>query len=814
MLANYLTLAFRNLQKNLSFTVINALGLCLGMTAFIMITQYIAFEKNYNSFHTNAAALYRVLHEKGQGQYDAYTAPGFAPRAAATISGIDQYCRLAEGANLGTGIVTCESAAGDAEKSFRENNFVYADAGFFGFFTFGLTEGTAASLKKPNVVALSRKTALRYFGNEPAIGKTLTLNNQFGKTLYTVEAVYEDMPEYSDLRYDMVFSIQTLYNAANLNGNEMWASMDGTGSQWLYTYVRLKAEANPSQVSDLYTKLERDVNPEEASSIVLQPISDMHLGRSLTDPLPTFGSLKFVYLLGGIAGLILIIAWFNYINLSTASALKRAKEVGIRKVVGASKAQLVRQFLGESAMLNMLAFILSITLVTALQAPYTSLIGKNIELQVLNNNSFWILALVILILGTLGSGAYTAFVLSSFNPSKVLKGIFSKSDRGIFVRKALVVFQFSISLMLIAATVILFQQWKFMQDKDMGLNASQLLVIRGAEVNRDSTFRDRSAAFEGEISQASFVQRFSRSGNVPGDGFNFSTSGITRLNPLPGDEKIGYNIITIDDRYLDTYEIALAAGQNFTPEMCQKSWNEFEYAIVNEQAVASLGFATPEEAVGQKIKWNERQVMIRGVVKDYHHLSVQYTIDPIVFLPARNGSYYTVKLAGNNMSAQLASLETFYKKNFPGNPFEFQFLDQTFAAKYTAEQQYSIIFTIASCMAVFIGCLGLFGLATYSVEQRTKEIGIRKVLGSSVSQIVNLFSRDFLTLVVIAFIIAVPLSWWFMEQWLQGFAYRVTISWWVFAVSGLITLVLAWVTVGMQAFKGAVSNPVNSLRSE
>ncbi|HNF80104.1 MAG TPA: ABC transporter permease, partial [Cyclobacteriaceae bacterium] len=317
-----------------------------------------------------------------------------------------------------------------------------------------------------------------------------------------------------------------------------------------------------------------------------------------------------------------------------------------------------------------------------------------------------------------------------------------------------------------------------------------------------------------EINQTSFIQRFCRSGNVPGDGFNFSTSGITRLNPVPGDEKIGYNIITIDDRYLGTYEIELAAGQNFTPEMCGKSWNDIEYVIVNERAAGSLGFSTPEDAIGQKIKWEERELMVRGVIKDYHHLSVQYTIDPIIFIPARNGNYYTVKLAGTDIPSQLATLEKFYKKNFPGNPFEFQFLDQTFAAKYSTEQQYSIIFTVASCMAIFIGCLGLFGLAAYSVEQRTKEIGIRKVLGSSVSQIVSLFSKDFLALVVLAFIIAVPVSWWFMEQWLQGFAYRVTIGWWVFALSGIFTLFIAWVTVGTQAFKGAVSNPVSSLRSE
>lgn len=812
MLLNYVLLALRNFQRNTVFTVINATGLCLGMTAFILITQYVAFEKSYNTFHAKLPGLHRVLNDKGEGQTDNYTAPGFAPMATSKVSGIAEYCRIAEGTNLGTGVVSY--LAGTTEKSFRENGFVYADANFFSFFTFPVISGSAASLAKPNVVALSKKTSERYFGDEPAIGKSIALNNQFGKTLYTVEIVYDDMPGNSDLQYELVFSIQTLYNVANLNGNEMWASMEGTGSQWLFTYLNLDPQASPVEVAGQYTQMIRSVNPDEQGNIVLQPVADMHLGSSLSDSLPTYGSLRFIYLLAGIAALILVIAWFNYINLSTASALKRAKEVGIRKVVGASKVQLVKQFLGESAMLNVVAFGLSLTLVTLLQAPYASLIGKDITLDVLNQGNFWIIAAGILIPGTIASGAYTAFVLSSFNPAKVLKGVFSKSVAGVFIRKALVVVQFSVSLMLMAATIILFQQWKYMENKDLGLNASQLLVIRGAEVNPDATFKDRSAAFEGDIRSAAFVQQFSRSGNVPTEGFNFSTSGITRLNASPGDEKINYDIITIDDHYLSTYGIRLAAGENFTPEMCSKAWNDMEYLILNERAASDMGFLNAAEAVGQKVQWEERQFIVRGVMKNYHHQSVQYAIGPIVFLPSAKGVYYTIKLASRDVGTSLTSLEQFYKNSFPGNPFEFHFLDATFESKYAAEKQYGIIFSIASSLAIFIGCLGLFGLATYSVEQRAKEIGIRKVLGSSITQIVNLFSRDFLTLVAIAGVIAVPVAWWGMDQWLQGFAYRITIDWWVFGIAGSITFMLAWVTVGMQAFKGAVSNPVGSLRNE
>ena len=809
---NSITRLVRNIQRNGTFTIINVLGLSLGMTAFVLIAQYVSFEKSYNGFHENLPKLYRVLNEKVGGEIEPYTAPGFAAMASSQITGIDQYCRLAEGSNLGTGIVSPENAK-DVQ-SFRETKFTYADGNFFEVFSFPILDGSGKSLQEPNTVALSKTTSVRYFGDGSPIGKTITLNNQFGKTVYTVAAVFQDMPDFSDLQYDLVFSMQTLANKANLNGNEMWASLDGTGSQWLFTYLMIKGGADAAQISDSYTSLMQKVNQDDRTRAILQSVASMHLGRSMDENLPTFGSLKFVYLLSGVALLILIIAWFNYVNLSTAGALKRAKEVGIRKVTGATKAQLIRQFLTESAVLNVLAFLIAITLITALQNPYSMIVNKEMSLTIMFQSNFWILTIGLLLIGTLASGAYTAFVLASFNPAKVLKGVFSKSATGILVRKSLVVFQFSISLVLISATLVLYQQWQYMQDKDLGMDASQLLVIRGAEVGKDDSFKDRSTEFENSIRNASFVQKFSRSGNVPTEGFNFSTSGITKQGATPYEVELNYEMLTIDQQYFDTYGITLLAGSNFTIEMCSKKWNDMEYVILNERASTQLGFEVPQQAVGQKIQWGERAFEVRGVVKDYHHLAVQNAIGPIVFLPSASGGYYSLKLGNDNFSDQLAALEGYYRKSFPGNPFEYQFLDQTFEVKYNTEKQYSIIFTIASCLAILIGCLGLFGLATYSVEQRSKEIGIRKVLGSSVPQIITLLSKDFIALVAIAFAISIPISWWAIEQWLNSFVYRVELAWWIYGVAGMLTLVIAWLTVGTQAFKGAVSNPVNSLRSE
>ncbi len=807
-----LPVPFEESKKNGTFTLVNILGLSLGMTAFVLIVQYVSFEKSYNSFHKNLPTLHRVLNEKASGEFDAFTAPGIAPMAAGQVSGIESFCRIAEGMNLGTGIVNLENTG--SVKAFREEAFAYADGNFFEFFTFPILEGDKKILNQPNTVALSKKASERYFGSDSPIGKTIILNNQFGKTQYAVGLVYDNIPDFSDIKYDLVFSLQTLSNKANLNGNEMWAGMDGTGSQWLYTYVALKDGADRNLVSSAYTKILSGVNPEDKTITHLQPVKSMHLGESLSDSLPTFGSLKFVYLLSGIAILILVIAWFNYVNLSTAGALKRAKEVGIRKVTGATKTQLIWQFMSESALLNLIAFLISIAFIAALQQPYGVLINKQMSLSLMLEGNFWLWAGLLLIVGTLSSGGYTAFILSSFNPAKVLKGVFSKSATGIFVRKSLVILQFSISLVLISATIVLYQQWQYMQNKDLGMNASQLLIIRGAEVNKDETFRTRSSEFENNIRNSSFVQKVSRSGNVPTEGFNFSTSGIVRQGAQPPQTEINFDMLTIDENFIDTYEIELVAGANFKTEMCNKSWNDIEYVILNERAVAELGFENAQQAAGQKIQWGERELEIRGVIKDYHHLSVQYAIGPIVFLPSGSGGYYTLKLAGNNISDHLKNLESQYRKSFPGNPFEYEFLDQTFELKYTAEKQYSIIFTIASGLAVFIGCLGLFGLATYSVEQRSKEIGIRKVLGSSVPQIIKLLSKDFLALVIVAFIISIPVSVWALDSWLNNFVYHINIAWWVFGIAGLVTLVIALLTVGTQALKGAVSNPVNSLRSE
>jgi putative ABC transport system permease protein len=814
MLKNYFTTALRNLRKNSVFTFINLMGLSLGMAAFILIFQYISFEKSVNGFHANLPNIYRLITETKNGDIWDDTAPGLAPIGKQQISEIKDYVRLALGTSLGDGVVAIGDSSANAQ-SFRERNFAYAEGNFFEVFSFELIHGTSSALKEPNTVALSESSAKKYFGKENPIGKVITLNNQFGKTLYTVTLVYADMPQNSDFRFDVVFSLQTLANKANLNGNDDWASLDGLGSQWLKTYLLLQPNANPTSVEEKASAIENKMNPENSDVFKLHPFANQHLATSLRDRTPVTGSLGFIYLLTGIAVLILVIAWFNYINLSTAGSLKRAKEVGIRKVAGASKLQLVRQFLGESLAMNLFAFIIGLALVNLLQGTYNYFIGKNLGFGVFQNDNLWLIGIALILVGSITSGAYTSFALSSFKPSQTLKGIFSKSGEGIWLRKALVVFQFTISILLIACTLILQNQLHFLENKKLGMELNQLLVIQGPEVGRDETFKGRSVGFDQELSQLSFIDSYSRSGGVPIDGYNFSTSGVTKLNPIPGDEKLSYSMITVDYKYFKTYSIGFAAGKDFTEEMgSTRTWAEIDKAIINEKAAHQLGFDSSEEAIGQKIVFDKQQLEVIGVVRDYHHLSLRQPIDPIVFFPRNNGGFYTTKIATQDIATNIATLDKLFKRYFPGNPFDYYFVNDKYNEQYKTEQQYGTLFSIASGLAIFIACLGLFGLATFTVEQRIKEIGVRKVLGASIPQITTLISKEFLTLVIVSILFATPLAWYAMSQWLQSFAYQTEITWWTFGLAGAMAILIALITVSSQAIKAALSNPVESLRSE
>ncbi len=810
MLKIYIKMAFRNIFRNKKYAMINIVGLAMGISAFLLLLEYISLEKSVNQFHKNIGSMYRLINESTDGKTWAETEPGWALQASQRYPEITTYCRYDDG-GAAKGVVSVSTTP---EKVYREESIAYAEGNFFNVFSFPLVSGKTDALASPNTVFVSATTAKKYFGDQDPNGQILTLNNQFGNVEYKVEGVYKDMGDNSDLHYDMVFSLETLKNPANLNGNS-WARLDNLESQYLCTVFILNKSTNIPQFEKKLTKLRDELKADKDGVVFrLQAFKDMHLGSSFNDKLQTSGNLKYVYMLGGIATLILLIAWFNYINLSTATSFKRANEVGVRKVIGATRSSLVKQFMSESLLINIIGLLAAIALVELTQPLFNTLIGKSLSLSTLGNNTIWMYGLLLLICGSVLSGAYAAFSLSKFNPVNTLKGKINKTAQGLLLRKSLVVSQFVISISLIIATILIYTQLNHMRNTNLGVNTNQMLVIRGPEVGNDSTYKNRRAAFWNMVAAESFVKDYCATGTIPGGWYNFMTSGFTQPASKKGDEVKTYAFAIVGDRFLHTYGLQLVAGRNFSPEECAVQWNDNSKVLMNETAIKQLGFSSAEAAVRTKIQWDERSLQIIGVVKNYHHTSVQRAIDPMIFYPQNNNAYLTVQLTPDKMQEKIATLEKLYKQSFAGNPFEYFFVDEVYNRKYTTEQQYGNIFSTAAIWAIFIACLGLFGLATFTVESRVKEIGVRKVLGASVQSIVSLLSKDFLLLVFIAFVIATPLAWYAMHQWLQDFASRITIGWWVFVLAGGIALMIALLTVSFQAIKAAIANPVKSLRTE
>ena len=809
MIKNYFKIAFRNLRRDSQFSLINIGGLALGLAVFLLIFQYLAFEWKANRFHANFTRLYRgdIVDKDGKGGF--YLAPGLAPIIKKSFPGVTTALRVAEG--IGSGIISVP-ASGDTEaKVFREDEISYADPELFNVFSFPLVEGVG-SLQEPGTVAMSETVAKKFFGTKPAVGSTITVNNQFGILPYRVVAVYKDIPASSDIRAAMFLSFTTLQNKANRNGND-WADPNTVESGFVQIYFLLKDGVNPEtlgkQVTDFFHVLQPDT---KSASLVFQPFRHLHLAPSFHYNLPTFGSLPLVVMLLCVGILILAIAFINYINLSTAQSLNRAREVGVRKVLGARRRELVMQYLTETFLITISAVIISVLLVTIMQPFFNDFTGKELSLSVLNEGSFWLAGFTMITVASLLSGCYVAFVLSGFNPAKVIGGKMEPVTRGFSLRKGLVVFQFSISIAFIIATIVLYKQLQFMETQNLGMNISQRVVIKGPTGYNEADSKN-SVAFKNALAQLPFIEKYSASNNIPGQGYNFKTSGITSTNPAEGDDKKSFSMLITDEHFFDTYGISFAQGKSFSAEDAQKSWMKAHRVVINEKAAAQLGFDTKENLVGKKILWGE-EYEIAGVIKDYHHLTLRQPIEPAIYLPAQSQGYFTVLLNTANLQANLDRLKNLYASLFAGYPFEYFFADEQYDKQYAAEQKLGNVFISAACIAIFIGCMGLFGLAAFSARQRVKEIGIRKVLGATAADITALLSKDFVKLVVISIVIASPIAWWAMNNWLQGFAYRTNVEWWMFLLAGFIAVAIALVTISFQSVKSALANPVKNLRTE
>lgn len=798
--------AIRSIQRNKAFSLINIAGLAIGMAVFLLIAEFIANEWGANRTLTNYDRLYRVsVVEKESPSY--YLPPGYVPVIQSRFPDIEAAVFSADG--LGNGVVTVEK--GNKKEAFKEQEVKYVEGNFLPVFGFSMARGSG-NLLKPQTMVITETVARKYFGSSDPIGKTVEMSNQFGTTTYEITGVLRDLPLNMDIRAEIFLSVHTLASAANRDGND-WADPSTMENGYSNIFLLLKKGVDPVKVSTAMDQFLREADPKaRESSIYLQPFRNLHLGPSMDYPFQTFGSLKLVYMLALIAGLILLIAWVNYINLSTAQGLKRARETGVRKVLGASRSQLAWKFMSETLLITFVALSLALALVQLLQPLFNRFIGIRLSLAGLLAPIILLLILAIVLLGSFLAGGYVSLVLSSYKPVHTLKGKLQHSLKSVLLRKGLVVFQFSISIAFIIATIILYKQLNFMQTGNLGMSLNQLLVVQGPTVATEDQ-SERNYTFKNRLAALPFVEKVAGSNNVPGRGYNFSANGITRQLPSPGDEKKGYNMLIVDQNFFDTYGITFKEGKAFSEQAAIRSWNNERQVVINEKAAASLGFDPGESVVGKMISWGENFEVV-GVVKDYHHLSFRTAIEPIIYLPSVSYGNFTVKLKAEQMPSKIAAIEKLYKEMFPGNPIEYFFADEAYDKQYEQEKALGGLFIASSLVAVLIACMGLFGLAAYAAQQRVKEIGVRKVLGAGVPDIAKLLSMDFVRLVLVAIVIASPIAWWAMHTWLESFPYRTAISWWIFIAAGCAAVAIAVGTVGFLAVKAARANPVTSLRNE
>lgn len=764
------------------------------MTACFLIFLYVRFETSFDNFHSKADRIYRVVSEVRTPTENIKTGLTTTPVA---INMKRDFPEVEEAVRLGRDGFLVKK--GDVK--FQENNTVLADSGLFKIFDFLLIEGDRnTALKEPMSVILSQTAAKKYFGNGKAYGQHLLLTGAALNS--TVTGIMKDIPRNSQIQADMIVSLSS-YQA--IYGRPI------SDSEWTnhnyYTYILLAPHADAKALEAKLPAFQELHHGAEAKKLqmqdylTLEPLRDVYL-RSKLDGFVT-GSITNVYIFSIIAIFILCIASINFINLTTARSLERAKEVGIRKVIGAVRSQLVGQFLGESIIISLLSFVFAVVLSSSLLPLFNQVAGNQISESIFRNPSDILGLFGLSVLAGFLAGTYPSLVLSSFKPVVVLKGRFSGGTRGMFLRKGLVVFQFAISIVLIVGTLVVYTQLNYMRGRDLGFSKDQTMVIF-------TNFDKNKDAFKQSLSTIPGVLSSTFSSGVPGGNHN---SAYTQIENKKGEmQKTNLDGYFVDFDFIKQYELKIVAGRPLSKEFGTDSSKAM---LINETAAKMLGYQTPQEAVGRNFDQWGRQGKIIGVLKDFNYESLQQPIKPFTM---RFESYgfgtISIKLSSAGLPETIKAIGDKWAQIIPNRPFEYNFLDQQFDQKYRAEEKFGNLFFNFAVLAIFISCLGLLGLASYSTIQRTREIGVRKVLGASVSNIVNLLSVDFIKLVLIAFVIAAPLGLLGMNKWLQDFAYHIHISWWVFVVAGMISIAIAFLTISFQAIRAAVANPVSSLRSE
>jgi putative ABC transport system permease protein len=816
MIIHYVKIAWRNLYKNKTAAAINIGGLAIGIASSILLLSYVSFQWNYDGFNTSGRSIYRVNVDVFENQQLAvHSAENYAAVGPALKKDFPEIADQARLYNMGYKN-NCVFSYNHID--FKETKFLYADASFLNMFSYPFLQGDPKSaLVEPYTAVVSETVAKKLFGVngvQDAIGKSIQMtDDDRNSELCKVTGVLKDIPENSHLKFNILISYATLYKRSFDRFEYGWERKD------FYTYVLLRPGADPALLeAKLPAFIQKHkaagTDPRKQIKFSLQPLGKIHLTGGLQDePEPTVHE-KAVSFLMVIAFFIITIAWVNYINLATISAVNRAKEIGIRKVLGSDRGRLIRQFLIESFSLNLIGFLLALMLVYIARPYLYDLLSIHLPLSGLLTDTYGLLFLSFLLVGSFFSGLYPAFFLSSFKPVSILKGRFGASGKGLTLRKSLVVFQFSLSILLIIGTLVVYQQVQFMLHQNLGIKMSQVMVLDrpGRWDTARKTHNLLVQRFKEAILRDPGIESVAMSDEKPGKEIRSPNNYVQKSASLAA--TIAINTTSIDEGYLPELGFHLLAGRNFSLEFK----TDARAVILSESAVKLLGFADGEHALGKELRSDDGDYTVIGVVNDFHQLSLQRQATPSAFQfggrDLREFEYYLLKLKPTGMDQTVAHIRSVWTSQFKDNPFEYSFLDETFNRQYRTEIQFGVLFGIFSFLAIFIACTGLLALVAFMVRQRTKEIGVRKVLGAKIRDIVILLTKDFIRLIVLANFIAWPLGWWLMNGWLMDFAYRIQIHWPVFLLSGLIALLIALATISFQTVRAALSNPVRSLQTE
>jgi putative ABC transport system permease protein len=800
MFRNYLNLTIRNLLLNKGYFIINLLGLTIGITSFILILLWIKTETSYDKFHKYANDIYRVdylLYEEGiLEQHSASGSSAIGKEIRNAFPEVIDYTRFTR----------TESLVKFGDKTFKERNILYAQSSFFDFFSFPLVTGNVdSSLLAINHAVITEETARKYFGDENPIGKMITID---GAIDFEISGIVKSIPQNSHFKFDILLSYENLIKSSRSWDNS-WVS------ERVYSYILMSPGADAKALQAKLPQIPESFIGKfmkEAFFLLeyrLVKLTDIHLHSSVSNELEVNGNYRSIIYLGIIALLVLLIAFINYINLATSRSIERAHEVGIRKVSGALKKDLISQFLTESGLLNLIALIVSLSCVFLALPFFKQVMQSPLQIDYL---TVLLLFVTLLVSGSLFTGLLPAIYISRFAPGLVLKGETPTGSRWINrLKNYLVVFQFTISVILIIGTITIFRQVNFMRNHDLGFDIEGLIVIDGPRILRADTYEsylNSLESFKDEIGALPMVSNITATSSVPGTEIkNSRVYGI----PVEGrntEKKI--ELYYVDNNFLDTYGLTLLSGNNFGATIKEES----NKIILNESALPYFGFDDAETTVGKILRGGKQEVTIKGIVNDFNQQSLKELPRPIGFFNQPSNVFYTLKANMAGISMLIPELEKIWNSHYPGNPFNYFFLDDFYNEQYLADQRFSGLFLASSILAIIIACLGLSGLSAYSITRRTKEIGIRKTNGAGIIQVMALLNKDFVIWVTIGFIIACPIASYIMHKWLQNFAYRTELSWWIFGLAGLLALVIAVMTVSWQSWSASSRNPVEALRYE